>query len=95
MGLISPRGVPHLSSFAPLVMVIISKDLDIVYGTYVSIDYQVPTKILYPDEHHGYFENIDANPRAIAFPPPSIWTKLFKKDLLLENNILFPTIFMA
>lgn len=73
--------------------VMVSKDLDIAYGTYVSIDNQVPTKIIYPNEHHGYFENIDANPRAIAFPPPSIWTKLFKKDLLLENNILFPTIF--
>ena len=73
--------------------VMISKDLDIVYGTYVSIDNQVPTKIIYPNEYHGYFENIEDNPRAIAFPPPSIWTKLFKKDLLIENNILFPTIF--
>ena len=73
--------------------VITSKDLDIVYGTYASIDNQVPTKIIYPKEQHGYFENINANPRAIAFPPPSIWTKLFRKDLLVKNNILFPTIF--
>lgn len=83
----------NINALETLYNTIISKNIDIVYGTYVSIDNQVPTKIIYPKEHKGYFENIDANPRAIAFPPPSIWTKLFKKDLLLENDILFPTIF--
>ena len=67
-------------------------DCDFVYGTYVSVDYGTPTKILYPNEYHGYFDDIYQNPRSIAFPPPSIWTKLFRRDFLLENNILFPTI---
>ncbi len=65
---------------------------DFVYGTYASIDVDKPTKIVYPKEKHGYFESIWENKRSIAFPPPSIWTKLFKRDFLINNNILFPTI---
>ena len=68
------------------------EDCDFVYGTYVSVDGGSPTKIIYPKEHHGYFKNLYENQRSIAFPPPSIWTKLFKKSLLLDNKILFPTI---
>ena len=71
---------------------IIEFNCDIVYGTYTTIDMGLPTKIVYPNEKHGYFKNIHENERAIAFPPPSIWTKLFKKDFLIKNNILFPTI---
>lgn len=67
-------------------------DCDFVYGTYASIDLDKPTKIVYPNEKHGYFNSIWENRRAIAFPPPSIWTKLFKRDFLINNNILFPTI---
>ena len=71
---------------------ITQSDCDIVYGTYASIDKKSPTKIIYPNEKHGYFENIYENERSIAFPPPSIWTKLFKRDFLIKNNIQFPTI---
>ena len=71
---------------------IIEFNCDIVYGTYASIDMGSPTKILYPNEKHGYFNNINENERSIAFPPPSIWTKLFRKNFLIRNNILFPTI---
>lgn len=71
---------------------IIESNSDVVYGTYVSIDVDLPTKIIYPNEQHGYFGCIEENERSIAFPPPSIWTKLFKKEFLLKNNILFPTI---
>jgi len=67
-------------------------DCDFVYGTYASIDNDLPTKIVYPNEQHGYFSSISENERSIAFPPPSIWTKLFKTDFLINNDILFPTI---
>ncbi|ADC46920.1 glycosyl transferase GT2 family [Methanobrevibacter ruminantium M1] len=68
------------------------EDCDFVYGTYASVDEDLPTKIIYPNELHGYFKNIYGNPRSIAFPPPSIWTKLFKRSFLIENRIIFPTI---
>ena len=82
----------EINAFECLYETISSNDCDLVYGTYVSIDNSIPTKILYPDEFHGYFKSIEDNKRSIAFPPPSIWTKLFNKSFLLENNILFPTI---
>ena len=65
---------------------------DFVYGTYASIDMDSPTKIIYPNEKFGFFKGLSDNERSIAFPPPSIWTKLFKKDFLIKNNIFFPTI---
>lgn len=71
---------------------ITESNCDFVYGTYASIDMGVPTKIIYPNEKHGYFNSISENERAIAFPPPSIWTKLFKRDFLIKNKIFFPTI---
>ncbi len=71
---------------------IVGGNCDFVYGTYASVDIDLPTKIIYPNEMHGYFNNVYENERSIAFPPPSIWTKLFKKDFLIKNNILFPTI---
>lgn len=64
---------------------------DFVYGTFALIDGDKPIKFLYSDEIHGYFNSLDDNPRAIN-TPPSIWTKLFRKEFLFENNILFPTI---
>ena len=67
-------------------------DCDLVYGTYASVDVDFPTKIIYPNEKQGFFNGISDNERSIAFPPPSIWTKLFKRDFLIKNNILFPTI---
>lgn len=71
---------------------IVNTNCDVVYGTYVSIDGGVPTKIIFPNEEHGFFKDLAGNERSIAFPPPSIWTKLFKRSFLIENNILFPTI---
>lgn len=64
-------------------------ECDLVYGTYVSVDLGLPTKITYPNEKQGFFPNIDENERSIAFPPPSIWTKLFNREFLINNNILF------
>lgn len=71
---------------------ITESNCDFVYGTYASIDKGIPTKIIFPREMHGHFNGLSENERSIAFPPPSIWTKLFKKDFLIDNNILFPTI---
>ena len=71
---------------------IIKFDCDFVYGTYASIDQDLPTKIIYPMEKHGYFKYLSENQRSIAFPPPSIWTKLFNREFLIKNHILFPTI---
>ena len=70
---------------------IIKHDCDIVYGTYVLVDNGKPIKFTYPNEKHGFFKSLKDNPRAIT-TPPSIWTKLFRKKFLLDNNILFPTI---
>lgn len=66
-------------------------DCDFVYGTYVLINPEKSIKFTYPHEKHGFFKNLEDNPRSITIPP-SIWTKLFKKDFLEKNNILFPTI---
>lgn len=64
---------------------------DFVYGTYVLIDSEEHIKFTYPNEKHGFFKNLEDNPKSII-TPPSIWTKLFKKEFLEKNNILFPTI---
>ena len=71
---------------------IIESNCDFVYGTYASVDKGIPTKIIFPREMHGHFKGLNENERSIAFPPPSIWTKLFKRDFLINNHILFPTI---
>lgn len=67
-------------------------DADVVFGTYSVIQENKPHDIFYPKESGGYFNNIEDNPRFVGFPPPSIWTKLFKKSFLIDNNILFPPI---
>ena len=64
---------------------------DIVFGTYVLVDEDIPIKFVYPDEKQGFFKSLIENKRLIKIPP-SIWTKLFNKDFLLRNHILFPTI---
>lgn len=82
----------EIKSLEKLCDCISKNDYDFVYGTYASVDSEIPTKIIYPNEKHGAFKNIHENKRSIAFPPPSIWTKLFKRQFLIENNIKFPTI---
>ena len=65
---------------------------DLVFGTYVVIGKDLFKKVTYPNEKKGDFDSILDNERFVGYPPPSIWTKLFKKDVIIENNILFPTI---
>lgn len=82
----------EINALEVLYNVIQCHDCDLVYGTYASVDVDLPTKIIYPNEKQGFFNGISDNERSIAFPPPSIWTKLFKRDFLIKNNIFFPTI---
>lgn len=70
---------------------IIDNNCDFVYGTYAMLNNDKPIKFTYPNEKHGFFKNLEDNNRSII-TPPSIWTKLFKKEFLLKNNILFPTV---
>jgi len=65
---------------------------DVAFGTYSVINNSKFNDIYYSNEKSGYFNSLVDNERFIGFPPPSIWTKLFRKEFLLNNNILFPTI---
>lgn len=67
-------------------------ELDLVFGTYAIV--QDENSVIYFDDKdkNGYVDNLTESPRLIAFPPPSIWTKLFKKSFIIKNNILFPHI---
>lgn len=73
-----------------LYSVMLKNDADVVFGRYNSIDDNQFGIIEYPKEKQGYFKDISENERIVAYPPPSIWTKLFKKDLITINNIMFP-----
>lgn len=81
----------EIDALEKLYKTIIKYNCDFVYGTYALIDGNNPIKFIYPHENHGLFKNLEDNYRSIT-TPPSIWTKLFKKEFLLKNNILFPTI---
>lgn len=67
-------------------------ELDLVFGTYSTV--QNENSVIYFDDKdkNGYIDNLTESPRLVAFPPPSIWTKLFKKSFIIKNNILFPPI---
>lgn len=71
---------------------IIATNSDVVFGTYSVVEYNKVQKALAPKEKRGYFTNLAQNERLVAIPAPSIWTKLFNKNFVVENNILFPTI---
>ena len=75
-----------------LYLKIMSSKSDVVFGTYSVINNSNLTNILFSNEKHGHFNSIEENENLIAVPPPSIWTKLFNKQFILDNNILFPTI---
>lgn len=82
----------EFDSIEKLYDIIINEDVDLVFGTYSVIQNDKPQDIFYPKEKHGFFNSIEENERFIGFPPPSIWTKIFKKDIIMKNNILFPPI---
>jgi len=67
-------------------------DLDLVFGTYNEI---INENIIEKNYCHKFPEcmnSLDEYPNLIVTPPPSLWTKIFKKSIIMENNILFPTI---
>lgn len=70
----------------------LKRDADIVFGTYDIVNNYSFFHVFYENEKHGYFKSIECNERFVAVPPPSIWTKLFKKDFIIKNNLLFPPI---
>ena len=71
---------------------ILENNSDVVFGTYSIINNDNFHDVVYENEKNGYFKNILENERLIAFPPPSIWTKLFRKKFIIDNGFLFPPI---
>lgn len=71
---------------------ILENNSDVVFGTYSVITDDKFHDIVYENEKNGYFNDILENERLIAFPPPSIWTKLFRKKFIIDNGFLFPPI---
>lgn len=71
---------------------ILDKNCDVVFGTYSVIQNSQFHDISYSDEKNGYFNDISDNERFVGFPPPSIWTKIFKKEFIIKNHFLFPPI---
>lgn len=67
-------------------------DIDLVFGTYSVVQNENP--VIYFDERdkNGFINDLSENSRLVAYPPPSIWTKLFKKEFIIKNKILFPNI---
>ena len=82
----------HHNALKELYGKILEYDCDLVFGTYSTVSNGKLFDIYYPNEKSGYFNSISDNERLVAVPPPSIWTKLFKKSVIIENNILFPPI---
>lgn len=64
---------------------------DVVFGSYSVIHDNKPYDVIFNDKNVNY-SNMFENERLIAFPPPSIWTKLFRKKFLIDNEFLFPPI---
>lgn len=70
---------------------IISTGSDVVFGTYSPIVDKTVNKVVLK-EKHGYFKDLSESERLVAFPAPSLWTKLFNRKFIKNQNILFPTI---
>lgn len=67
-------------------------DLDLVFGTYATVEDENSVISFNNKDKNGFINNLSESPRLITFPAPSIWTKLFKKEVVIKNNILFPHI---
>lgn len=63
---------------------------DIVFGTYSTVQNEISNIYFDNNDKNGYINDLSESPRLITYPPPSIWTKIFKKELIVKNNILFP-----
>lgn len=69
-----------------------NKPLDLVFGTYAPVVNEKATIYFDDKDKDGYVHDLTESPRLITYPAPSIWTKLFKKEVIIKNNILFPHI---
>lgn len=67
-------------------------NLDLVFGTYSTIQNEKSVIYFDANDKNGNIDSLSESPRLITYPPPSIWTKLFKKEFIIKNNILFPHI---
>lgn len=70
----------------------VNKELDLVFGTYATVVDEKSTIYFDDGDKDGYVSDLTESPRLITYPAPSIWTKLFKKDVIIKNNMLFPHI---
>ena len=63
---------------------------DVVFANYCIVENRNFINVF--DNNPEFIGNIVDNEQFIGFPPPSIWTKLFKKKTIIENKIFFPSI---
>ena len=68
-----------------------NENVDVVFGTY-TIDYQDESTIVqtgFGNVPEVKAETIDNQKQFLRFPP-SVWTKIFRRNFIDKNNILFP-----
>lgn len=72
---------------------IIGEDLDIVSGGYVEVNGEKEIKndwgLINLDDGKIRLNSINENYNLLRFPA-SVWSKIFKKSLIIDNNIKFP-----
>jgi len=69
-----------------------NNSLDLVFGAYATVIDEKSTIDFDENDKNGYVKNLTESPRLLLYPAPSVWTKLFKKDVIINNNIFFPHI---
>lgn len=69
-----------------------SEDVDIVFGKYIIFNVENKNKVVYNflnDVEEIKVKNIDDDPRLLKLAP-SIWTKIYKRTFIQDNNLRFP-----
>ena len=72
---------------------ITGRNADIVFGKYIKIDENLYISKPYSDLYYNNVPEItmnDNNQIQFFIHPPSIWTKIFKRSFLIDNDIKFP-----
>ncbi len=68
----------------------IKENADIVFGNYVTLyDKPVITKTTFGNKSKIKIDTIKDEPQILTISP-SLWTKIYKKDFIVNNNIKFP-----
>lgn len=67
------------------------ENIDIVFGKYIIFSENTKQKVVYnfKDIKEIKVETVEDDPRLLTLPP-SIWTKIYKRSFIQENNLLFP-----